>query len=286
MGDILFSKAVLSKLRCIHCGHHHLTLDPLQIHCPSCHSVYPLLEGRFPDFLSKDQRETLEKELDFWNRQSTDTVYQDESDESYHRWSDLLQTSPSDEIIELGCGSGALLSRIPACLLVGLEPAINLLRATKGFWGIVGCVEKLPFQDCVFDLVYFKHSLHHLINKELGFKEAVRITRPGGRIVAIEPNANHPQRRLISNPKSVFRKWRLLVGIIDPIETFVSTTELKKFGRQFGVTCERVIYTYSLYDRPSFRQKLQKIYSFILRPFLSEKYLYPNYFISFRKPPS
>jgi len=88
----------------------------------------------------------------------------------------MMDTRPTDEAIELGSGSGALLSRLNVRLKVGLEPSLALLSPSSGFSGVIGLAENLPFADASFDLVFFKHSLHHVEDKKKGFLEAVRIT--------------------------------------------------------------------------------------------------------------
>jgi hypothetical protein len=111
----------------------------------------------------------------------------------------------------------------------------------------------------------------------------VRIARPGGRLVIIEPNASHPQRRLISNPRSIFRTTRLLTRFIGPVETFQTMDELLAWAKELHLDCETARLTGSDYDRLTVRQALQKIYARLLRPVLPEKYRHPNYFISLRK---
>ena len=102
--------------------------------------------------------------------------------------------------------------------------------------------------------------------------------------VIIEPNASHPQRRLISNPRSIFRTTRLLTRFIGPVETFQTMDELLAWAKESRLDCEAAQFTESEYDRLTVRQALQKIYARVLKPVLPEKYLHPNYFLSFRKP--
>ena len=283
MDGSVFPEVLLSKLRCLKCDDGALQREGEALRCSSCRAAYPLLSGRFPDFLTDEQRAALRSEIEFWAGHFGETVYESESEESYRNWARLIRAEPDHEVIELGCGSGALLRRLGAGLLVGLEPVVELLTATRGFHGVVGLAENLPFRDACFDVVYFNSSLHHVSDKERGFSEAVRIARPGGRIVAIEPNGDHPQRRLISNPESPFRRCGLLVGLSDPVETFFSAADLRRMAERQGVRFERLVYTESLQTAPSFRKRLQKIYAGACRSWLPARYVYPNFFISFRK---
>jgi hypothetical protein len=99
----------------------------------------------------------------------------------------------------------------------------------------------------------------------------------------MEPNAEHPQRRLISDPSSPFRKIKLITRFIGPVETFQSASELIDMAARAGADCEKLIYTQSDYDHLSWRQRLQRVYSSALKPILPQRYLLPNYFVAFRK---
>jgi ubiquinone/menaquinone biosynthesis C-methylase UbiE/uncharacterized protein YbaR (Trm112 family) len=277
------SSELLSLLQCPRCAG-ALGRGAGSLSCLKCGTAFPIRDGRFPDFLSDEERAALEREIAFWRDSIGEHVYQDESEGSYRRWAEQLGASPSDAVIEIGCGSGALLTRLAARLKVGIDPAKNLLVPTQGFAGFLGSAGHLPFRDASFNLVYFKHSLHHVEDKRRAFDEAVRITRRGGRLVIIEPNASHPQRRLISNPKSIFRTTHLLTRFIGPVETFQTMEELLGWAKEHHLDCEMAQFTESEYDRLTIRQALQKIYARMLWPILPEKYLRPNYFLSFRKP--
>ncbi|MEW6264420.1 MAG: methyltransferase domain-containing protein [Thermodesulfobacteriota bacterium] len=283
MNDQALPPSLLSKLRCHRCRGSDFVVGDLHLQCGSCRAEYPVVDGRFPDFLSEEQRSALQKELDFWEGHCGDTVYESESEASYARWAGLVEAGPGDEVIELGCGSGALLRRLPAGLRVGLEPVQGLLTATQGFSGVIGAVEDLPFQDECFDIVYFNYSLHHVVDKELGLAEAARITRPGGRLIVIEPNGDHPQRRLVSNPDSRLRRCRLLVGFIGQVESFFSADDIIRLSRGREIQVERLIYQDNMNARTTFRDRLQRLYAILARPFLPENFIQPTFFLSFRK---
>lgn len=277
------SADVLSQLLCPKCGRPGLRDDTSQhLTCSACQSSYPLENGRFPDFLTLPQRQQLAKEMEFWNQNFAGQIYQDESEKSYADWAERMQAQPSDRVLEVGCGSGALLTRLPAQHRFGLEPVVSLLTATQGFFGVVAVAESMPFRDSSFDLVYFKHSLHHVVDKSAALKEAVRITKAGGRLIVMEPNASHPQRALVSNPSGFFRKYSPLSRLIGPVETFQTMPEVIEMVRGLGCELLESEYTHSHYDRLTFRQFLQKVYALIFG-FLPRRFIEPNYFISFRK---
>src|SRR5262245_9871644 len=49
-------------------------------------------------------------------------------------------------------------------------------------------VESLPFPDATFDAVRTERVLMHVADPARGLAEIARVTRPGGRVVAIEPD--------------------------------------------------------------------------------------------------
>ncbi len=60
---------------------------------------------------------------------------------------------------------------------------------------------KLDYQDSSFDAVCIRRSLQHMINPQMVLNEAIRVLKPGGRIIVIEPDRgssilNHPNRQM------------------------------------------------------------------------------------------
>lgn len=76
----------------------------------------------------------------------------------------------------------------PEMLAVGAsraESAIGSdLASHVGF--IEGNAEKLPFEDNSFDLYTIAFGLRNVTNKDIALKEAVRVLRPGGRMMILE----------------------------------------------------------------------------------------------------
>lgn len=56
-------------------------------------------------------------------------------------------------------------------------------------WG-----EKIPFNDCSFDLVYWRQVLHHAADLNSFCNEASRVLKPGGRFIATREHViSHPE---------------------------------------------------------------------------------------------
>jgi SAM-dependent methyltransferase len=128
-----------------------------------------------------------------------------------------LPESPS--ILEVGTGQGhfarAWAPHFPSGFsFVGLDPeerslviararteSLRMHRSLEGtFEFIAGRAESLPFEDDSFDLVMCQTLLIHLADPRRGFDEMVRICRPGGVILACEPNNLAAAQRLALLP--------------------------------------------------------------------------------------
>jgi ubiquinone/menaquinone biosynthesis C-methylase UbiE len=97
-------------------------------------------------------------------------------------------------IVEVGCGSGALLARLhelaPAARLVGVEPDAELRahareRVPSGEL-VDGAADALPLPDASADAVVVRFVLQHLADPVEALRETRRVLRPGGVVVAIE----------------------------------------------------------------------------------------------------
>jgi SAM-dependent methyltransferase len=120
------------------------------------------------------------------------------------RWSRYVEAStretlrraalgPEDRVLDLGCGTGALLAAVrrlvpgvritgvdlvPAMLAVArakLEPSSRLLTAAEA--------GALPFRAATFDVVVSSNSFHYWPRPLAGLAEIARVLRPGGRLV-------------------------------------------------------------------------------------------------------
>ncbi|MFL6447302.1 MAG: methyltransferase domain-containing protein [Bryobacteraceae bacterium] len=97
-------------------------------------------------------------------------------------------------ILDLGCGQGhttrLLAEYFPKASSIGFEyDAVLVTRATDDPSNAVGIAfqqgdaAQLPFPDASFDLVFTRYMLLHVPDREM-----FRVTRPGGFVVAYEPD--------------------------------------------------------------------------------------------------
>eukprot|EP00906_Rhabdomonas_costata_P031863 RCo044955 len=106
---------------------------------------------------------------------------------------------PSHRVLDCGCGPGIVSRHIAKHVtsVVGLDltPAmVNLATAETAreqglsnkclfLWGDI---YSLPFAASTFDASVSRYAFHHLLDPLKAFKEMLRVTRPGGRIVILD----------------------------------------------------------------------------------------------------
>ena len=110
----------------------------------------------------------------------------------------LQGVQPTGEGLEIGAGVGAmsaqLLTLFPKFRMVATDYDTELVgmaeQVLSGF-GRRATVQRadaarLPFQDGRFDLVLSAAMLHHVIEWDSALAEAVRVLRPGGRLIGYD----------------------------------------------------------------------------------------------------
>jgi ubiquinone/menaquinone biosynthesis C-methylase UbiE len=130
----------------------------------------------------------------------------------------LLGARPGDRVLEVGCGAGHLLARLPAGRPVGIDLAESLLaRTTARLSGRAllaqGDAGDLPFATGSFDRVYCSEVLEHLVDPRAAVAEIGRVLKRGGVAVLSVPN-----EALINRAKALVRRlglWRLVMRNAD-----------------------------------------------------------------------
>jgi SAM-dependent methyltransferase len=142
---------------------------------------------------------------------------------------DLTAATARDAVIEVGCGSGALLRRIATRSrlkrIVGLDVNQFLLReamalaAGAGLSDRIefheGSAETIPFDANEFD-VAFSSTVMEEVDAEQMLGEIVRITRPGGRVAVIVRAVDGGQWTNLDLPKGLKHKFESLSGSMSP----------------------------------------------------------------------
>lgn len=107
-------------------------------------------------------------------------------------------------LLEIGCGAGNLLLQAtvkgscPVALDLSMQ-ALTFVRsrledactgpdAPLGYACIQSIGELLPLPDASFDCILLSEVIEHLPNPRVSIREAVRVLRPGGRLLVTTPN--------------------------------------------------------------------------------------------------
>lgn len=108
----------------------------------------------------------------------------------------VTEGSPQ-QVLEVGCGTGAFAARVAAALpdadFVAVDQSARLveLTARRGVDVRLADVQDLPFDDDSFDVVAALWVLYHVTDLHLGLSEIRRVLRPGGRLVATTNGDEH-----------------------------------------------------------------------------------------------
>ena len=106
----------------------------------------------------------------------------------------------SKEVVDIGCGGGALVRALTArgAKVIGVEvneeqlaPALRSDDGGSGARYLIGRAQELPLEDASVDAAVFMRTLHHVPPGELlsALREARRVLRPGGVAYVAEPLA-------------------------------------------------------------------------------------------------
>lgn len=107
-----------------------------------------------------------------------------------------LNIQQGHTVLDIACGTGEWLKAAEdqGANTFGVdlsEKAIEFCKKTYNSENYI-CqpAEKLPYDDCSFDIVTCLGSLEHFPDKEKSLKEMVRVTKPGGTLLILVPNSN------------------------------------------------------------------------------------------------
>jgi SAM-dependent methyltransferase len=133
---------------------------------------------------------------------------------------DTVQPRPGRRILDIGCGIGTAevnLGRQPLTqvTLIGVDRVPDRVREALGavrshniraaFAAADACA--LPFGDATFDSSFCVALLQHIADVALAVREIARVTRPGGRIAAVEPD--NAARYFYSSSNAGMRAYEL-----------------------------------------------------------------------------
>jgi SAM-dependent methyltransferase len=104
---------------------------------------------------------------------------------------------PGQQVLDVGCGVGDVVGLMAQAvgtsgLAVGLDLSDALLEIARernpGAEFVLGDATTLPFPDDSFDGTQAERILQHVVDPVRALQEMVRVTRPGGTIILVEPD--------------------------------------------------------------------------------------------------
>jgi ubiquinone/menaquinone biosynthesis C-methylase UbiE len=150
---------------------------------------------------------------------------------------ELAEPSEGQAVVDVGAGTGlltlALAERVTSVWAVDSSRAMTECLREKARDGDLANVEVvhasavgLPLADSVADVVVSNYCFHELrhADKQLALSEAMRVMRPGGRLVigdmmfSLNPIASRDRRLVIGKVRAIARRglpgaWRLLKNV-------------------------------------------------------------------------
>ncbi|MBD2576398.1 class I SAM-dependent methyltransferase [Oscillatoria sp. FACHB-1406] len=131
----------------------------------------------------------------------------------HKRLLDCIELPESAEVLDLGCGTGKLLSRLaknyPSLQGIGLDLSAEMLdRARRNneetrIRYLQSNAESLPFEDEQFDAVFNTISLLHYPHPERVLAEVRRVLKSGGRYYLADFSMGELLPQLLITPGSV-----------------------------------------------------------------------------------
>lgn len=172
---------------------------------------------------------------------------------------DFAKPQPTDAVLDVACGPGAFVLAVAprARLARGVDLTPEMLRRARAFQAekqianaefVLGDAEHLPFPAATFDLVSCQCTFHHLPKPEVVLREMLRVAKPEGRIVVIDP--------LAPESDSKYEIYNRIEVLRDPSHT--ATLRLTDFLRLFDEAGLEVL-------RQSLRRRTRDFDNWMLR---------------------
>jgi ubiquinone/menaquinone biosynthesis C-methylase UbiE len=149
--------------------------------------------------MSKKQKEAVQKQFTK-TAEAFSTFAVRDTPEVLKEKVEFAKPQPTDTVLDIACGPGAfalaVAPRVHFAWGVDLTP--EMLKRARGYQAekqianaafVRGDAEQLPFRDGAFDLVSCQCSFHHMSKPDVVLREMLRMAKPEGRLVIMDPLA-------------------------------------------------------------------------------------------------
>jgi len=172
---------------------------------------------------------------------------------------EFAKPQPHELVLDVACGPGAFVLAIAprVSFVTGVDLTPEMLRQARAFQAekqILNAAfaradaEHLPFPDASFDLVSCQHAFHHIIKPEPVLLEMIRVTKPQGRLLIVDPLAPESDAK--------FELFNRIERLRDPSHTFsLRLTTFLSLFEEYGLE----VFRQTLRRRPrSFNQWMRR----------------------------
>jgi SAM-dependent methyltransferase len=116
-------------------------------------------------------------------------------------WDDLIfrqrinaYLTPKSVVLDVGAGAGiveAMHFRGQVAQICGVDLDARVEKNYNLDEGKLADAEKIPYNNCTFDVVFADNVMEHLDSPAVVFKEIYRVLKPGGVLLFKTPNRSH-----------------------------------------------------------------------------------------------
>jgi ubiquinone/menaquinone biosynthesis C-methylase UbiE len=149
--------------------------------------------------MSKKHRETVQKQFTKTADAFAKFAVRD-SAEVVAEKAEFAKPQPQELVLDVACGPGAFVLAIAArvSFVTGIDLTPEMLRQARQFQAekqianaVFACADAdhLPFPAASFDLVSCQQAFHHITKPEPVLMEMIRVAKPQGRLLIIDPLA-------------------------------------------------------------------------------------------------
>ncbi len=97
-------------------------------------------------------------------------------------------------VLEIGCGIGTYVTKFEdnGAQAYGIDGAFDRVQRGQALKLVQAFSERLPFTDGTFDMALLHEVIEHVRDDRETIAEAIRVIRPGGRVIIFAPNRGWP----------------------------------------------------------------------------------------------